>query len=97
MFMSQQYRLGQIQQFVTLWYIYANLIENEYLVTSTDKKNSVRRWSHMQESSSPMKLQTEFFILEIEIIAKVINKIFFHLLLIIAMHRGSSFFLCQHP
>ena len=38
MLISQQYRLGQIQQSVTLWYIFANLIENESLVTSTDKK-----------------------------------------------------------
>ena len=37
MFISQQYRSGQIQQSVTLWYICANLIENESLVTSTDK------------------------------------------------------------
>ena len=38
MFISQQDRKGQIQQSVTLWYICANLIENESLVTSTDKK-----------------------------------------------------------
>ena len=37
MFISQQYRLGQVQYFVTLWYICANLIENVTLVTSTDK------------------------------------------------------------
>ena len=37
MFISQQYRLSQIQYSVTLWYICANLIENESLVTSTDK------------------------------------------------------------
>ena len=37
MFISQQYRLGQIQYSVTLWYICANLIENESLLTSTDK------------------------------------------------------------
>ena len=38
MFISQQYRLGQIQQSVTLWHVCANLVENEFLVTSTDKK-----------------------------------------------------------
>ena len=38
MFISQQYRLGQIPQSVTLWYICANLIEDESLVTSTDKR-----------------------------------------------------------
>ena len=37
MFLSQQYRLRQIQYSDTLWYICANLIENESLVTSTDK------------------------------------------------------------
>ena len=37
MFISQQYRLGQIQYSVNLWYICANLIENESLVTSTEK------------------------------------------------------------
>ena len=37
MFISQQYRLGQIQYSVTLLYICANLIENESLLTSTDK------------------------------------------------------------
>ena len=87
-----QYRLGQIQQSVTFWRICANLIENEPLVTSADKQNSVRQWSRMQESSSPIKLYTEFFILEIEIIAKIINNIF-SLLLIIAMRRVSSFFM----
>ena len=38
MFISQQYRQGQIQQSVTLWYICANITENESLATSTDKK-----------------------------------------------------------
>ena len=38
MFISLQYRLGQIQQSVTFWCICANLIENESLVTSADKK-----------------------------------------------------------
>ena len=38
MFISQQYRLGQVQQSVSLWYISANLVENESLVTLTDKK-----------------------------------------------------------
>ena len=70
MFISQQYRLGQMQQSVTLWYICANLIENDSLVTSTNRKTE----SHMQKS---IKLWTEFFILEIEIIAKIINKIVF--------------------
>ena len=88
MFISQQHRLGQIQQSVTFWYICANLIENESLVTSTNKKTH----SHVQKS---IKLWTEFFILEIEIIAKIINKIF-PLLLIITMHKCSCF-LCQHP
>ena len=70
MIISQQYSwLSQIQQSVTLWYICANLIENESLVTSTNKKTQ----SHMQKSIK----QTEFFILEIEIIAKIIYKIFF--------------------
>ena len=42
MIISQQYSwLSQIQQSVTLWYICANLIENESLVTSTNKQNSV--------------------------------------------------------
>ena len=38
MFISQQYRWGKIEQYVTLWYIWASLIENKSLVTSTDKK-----------------------------------------------------------
>ena len=42
MFISQQYRLGQIQQSVTLWYICANFIENESLITSTNKKTQLR-------------------------------------------------------
>ena len=37
MFISQQYGLGQMQPSVTLWHICANLLENESLVTSTDK------------------------------------------------------------
>ena len=45
MFISQQYKLGQIQQSVTL-HICANLIENESLVTSTNKKTQ----THMQKS-----------------------------------------------
>ena len=44
MFIFQQYRLGQIQQYVTLWYICANFIENESLIISTNKKTQ----SHMQ-------------------------------------------------
>ena len=51
----------------------------------------------MQESSSPIKLQTEFFILETEIIVKIINNIFLSSLLIIAMHRGSSLFYASIP
>ena len=51
----------------------------------------------MQESSSPIKLLTEFFILETEIIAKITNNIVFLLLLMIAMHRGSSFFYASIP
>ena len=67
MFIYLQYRLGQIQQSDTFWRIC------ESLVTSADKKNQ----SDMQESSSPIKLWTEFFILETEIIAKIINNFFF--------------------
>ena len=46
MFISQQYRSGQLQQSVTLWYICANFVENESLVTLADKKTQ----SHMQKS-----------------------------------------------
>ena len=77
MFISQQYSLGQIQQSVTFWYICVNFIENESLITSTNKKAQ----SRMQKS---INLYTEFFILEIEIIAEIINKIF-SLLLIISL------------
>ena len=42
MFIYLQYKLDQIQQSLTFWSICANLIENESLVTSADKKNSVR-------------------------------------------------------
>ena len=38
MFIYLQHRLGQIQQSVTFWRVCANLIENESLVTSADKK-----------------------------------------------------------
>ena len=70
MFASQQYKLGQIQCFVTLWYICANLIENESLITSTDK-NIQSDNGHICKNA-PVQLN-EFFILEIEIIAKIIN------------------------
>ena len=38
MFIYLQYRLDEIQQSLTFWRICANLIENESLVTSADKK-----------------------------------------------------------
>ena len=96
MFISQLYRLGQIQKYVTLWSICANIIENESLVTSTDKKNQSDN-GHICKNPPVQLNYTELFILEIEIIAKIINEIFFSLLLIIAIHRGSCFFYASIP
>ena len=93
MFISQQYRIGQIQQFVTLWYNCANLIENEPLVTSTNKKFSqaMVTYARILQNNPPVQCsyRLNFLFWKIEIIAKIINTIFFPLLLIIAMHRGS--------
>ena len=83
MFISQKYRLGQIQQSVTLWYTCANLIEHESLVTSTDKKNSVRQmvtYAKILQNNPPVQLNygLNSSVWKIEIIAKIINEIFFH-------------------
>ena len=93
MFICRQYRLGQIQQSCH-FVVYLCQSHRKWVFSNLNwQKNSVRQWSHMQEPSSPIKLKTEFFILEIEIIAKIINDVFFSLLLIIAMHRGLGFFM----
>ena len=80
MFIYLQYRLGQIQQSVTFWRICANLIENESLVTSADKKIQSDN-GHIHVCKNPpvqlnYRLSSSF--LETEIIAKIINNIFFH-------------------
>ena len=78
MFISQQYKLGQIQQSVTLWYICASsCIENESLVISTDKKIQSDNGHICQilQNNPPVQLNYRLNSLfwKIEIIAKIIN------------------------
>ena len=82
MLISQQYRLGQIQQSVTLWYICATLIENESLVASIDKKFSqtMVTYAKILQNNPPVQLnyRLNFSIWKIEIISKIINEKFFN-------------------
>ena len=94
MFISQQYRLGKIQQSVTLWYTCANLIENESLVTSTTKKFSQTMITSAKvlQSNPPVQLNYRLnsSIWETRNHCQNHKRDIFSLLLIIAaMHRGS--------
>ena len=84
MFISQQYRSAQTQQSVTLGYICANLIENESLVTLTDKKISqtMVTFAKVLPNNPPVqlnyRLNSSFW--RIEIMAKITNKSFFFII-----------------
>ena len=64
-----------MQYSVTFWYICASLIENEFLVTSTDKNIQSDNGHICKNPLAQLHVnyQTEFFIFEIEIFAKIIN------------------------
>ena len=84
MFISQQY-------IFTLWYICANLIENESLVTPTDLQNQSDSGHICKNPPVQLNYRLNSSFWKYKSLPKLQIRSF-SLLLIIAMHRGSSFF-----